>query len=428
MTKAEILRAICDKEAKAKELRAQIKKSNSAIEVRSLGDTLDKIVEELAELEEKLSDANGEKSETWVENENVSRGLDFNYMNTVNTRSFSQGAGTVPEVENSNGYILRSNETMVSRVPQSERKPIDLGKYVRGAVTGNWDGATEERDAFSTTANGVVIPQVVSAKVIDLARNLSLFTSAGVPVVPMDTNNMTIGRVSSDPEFAFKEELAEAGENDFSLDGVELKAKTCYGYAYVSLELINSASNLTEILYQAFSQAMASSIDKGMLYGQNGAKYAPAGIMNDKDINHIPASNVRYNDFVKAIGAIKRENGVPTVVAMNAGTEEQLALLYDANGNVLAEPKAFEGLTKIVSNQLVEDAEKGSDALVFDPNAMLVGMQKNIVFRMFQDTDYCIKNGAVGFQIYSMLDAVAIKPKHVAKITGIKDVVAVETA
>ena len=44
-----------------------------------------------------------------------------------------------------------------------------------------------------------------------------------------------------------------------------------------------------------------------------------------------------------------------------------------------------------------------------------------MVFRMFQDTDYCIKHGAVGFQIYAMLDCAAVQPKHIAKITGIKE-------
>ena len=62
----------------------------------------------------------------------------------------------------------------------------------------------------------------------------------------------------------------------------------------------------------------------------------------------------------------------------------------------------------------------GSDAIVFDPNAMLIGMQNNIVIRMFQDTDYCIKNGMVGFQIFAMLDSAAVRPTHIAKIVGLK--------
>ena len=260
---------------------------------------------------------------------------------------------------------------------------------------------------------------------IDKARNLSLFTAAGVPIVPMDTNNLTIARVAQDPEFAFKEELAEADESSFELEPVELKAKTAYGYAYCSLETIHSAQNLTDILYQVFSQAFADMCDRGMLYGQTASgslvDYAPAGIMNDTDIHEIEAQNKGYVDFIKAIGAIRRANGTPSVVGMNAATEEYLALLTDSNAQILDEPKAFAALTKVVSNQLKEDTVNGSDALVFDPKAMIIGFQNRMVFRMFQDTDYCIKNGAVGFQIYAMLDCAAVQPKHIAKITGIKE-------
>ena len=59
---------------------------------------------------------------------------------------------------------------------------------------------------------------------------------------------------------------------------------------------------------------------------------------------------------------------------------------------------------------------------VFDPVVTEDHLELNYIKSIFNSY------GAVGFQIYSMLDAVAIKPKHVAKITGIKDVVAVETA
>lgn len=37
---------------------------------------------------------------------------------------------------------------------------------------------------------------------------------------------------------------------------------------------------------------------------------------------------------------------------------------------------------------------------------------------MITDSDECIKKGLVGFQMYAMLDGVAVQPKHIAKITG----------
>lgn len=336
---------------------------------------------------------------------------------------FSYGSSEASKDNSS--LILRSNESLVSRLSADARKPLDLGKCIRGLVTGDWTNALEERSAISTTATGVLIPQILSGQIIDMARSLSLFTTSGVPVVPMLSNNMTIARVKTDPVFAFKEELAQASESSFELEPVQLSAKTAYGYAYCSLEAIRSAENLTDILYTVFSQAFADMCDRAMLYGQESSNalvdYAPSGILNDEDINTITATNVGYADFIKAIGAIKRANGIPTVVGMNAATEEQLALLTDNNFNVLNPPEAFSALTKIVSNQLLEDETDGSDAIVFDPKAMIIGVQNNITIRMITDSDYCLKNGAVGFQIYAMLDCAVTQPKHISKISGLKE-------
>ena len=430
MNKKEIKAQIRAKEKEERNLRNKIAASKDIEEVRSLGEALDKLRDDIDELMQMLDELEEQEYDdrNHVPEDAERRGFDgvkAAFGGSSIKGSFNINGGSVkPETVNS--IALRSNETLVSRLPQTERKPLDLGKYVRGAITGDWNNALEERAAFSSSTTGVLIPQMLSAQVIDKARNVSLFASAGVPIVPMESNNLTIARVASDPEFAFKEELAEADESSFSLEPVELKAKTAYGYAYCSLETIHSATNLTDILYKVFSQAFADMCDRGMLYGQltalqTAADYAPAGIMNDSDINVVEASNRYYDDFIKAIGKIRRANGNPTVAGMNAATEEYISLLKDANGQIMAEPKAYAELIKVVSNQLIEDEENGSDALVFDPNAMIIGFQNRLVFRMFQDTDYCISHGAVGFQIYAMLDCAAVQPKHITKITGIKE-------
>ena len=188
----------------------------------------------------------------------------------------------------------------------------------------------------------------------------------------------------------------------------------------MSLETLYSAQNISSIVNKVFAQAFADMIDRGMLYGQNGDTFAPSGIMNDTDIHHIVATNKWFDDFIRAIGQIKRNNGIPDTLGINAATDEMFALLKDSNGNALQPPKAFENLNQIISNQLSEDENDGSDALIFDKNAMIIGLQNAMTIRITQDSDYCIKNGAVAFQIYSMLDCKATQPKHIAKITGVK--------
>ena len=349
----------------------------------------------------------------------------FNPLATYRNRNNHENESLFSKDELGN-VALRSKDKLIDTLNlTTEERNLDVGKYIRGVVTGKWDGAEAEKRALTTTATGVMIPTVLSAQIIDYARNISLFSSANVPMIPMDSNNITISKIKSDPIFKFKEEGAEAEESSLELESVELKSKTCYGYAYVSLEAIQSSKNLSQTIINTFSSAIATAIDKGMLYGQyNGSSYenfAPKGIMNDKDINSIEFTpSEGYDAFIKAIGKIKRANGTPSTYCMNADTEEMLDLLKDSNGKYLEKPNSVNELRKIVSNQLNSDEGTGNDALVFDANSMIIGMQKNINIEMFTNTDECIKKGLVGFRIYSMIDCVATQPKKICKITSIK--------
>ena len=407
MTKSEIKNAIKEKKNEVDVLLNRSETSQDLTEVRSIGEILTKLRDEITELESQF-----ESDETENEEKGELRNADV-------VKCFTRAA-------NKEGLALRSDESMVSRIKGDRATNLDIGKCIRGMYTGNWEGADAEKREMDTSATGVIIPAVCSGQILDYARNTSLFGSAGVPVYPMSSNNLTLAKLASDPTFAFKAEGENATESTFAIDSVELKSKTCYGYAYVSIEAIESAQNLTDIVLRSFGQAMATAIDKAMLYGQyNGSSFdsfAPVGIMNDTDINSIEATNAGYADYIKAIGAVRSANGEPTVLGMNAKTDEAISLMVDKNGQPLLAPKAFENLTKVISNQLAYDAENGSDALVFDPKAMAIGVQNNLRFKMITDSDECLKKGLVAFQIYSMIDCKAVRPEHITKITGIKEV------
>lgn len=333
-------------------------------------------------------------------------------------------------VDNIMGNIaLRSKDKLIDRINvKEEEKNINIGKYVRGIVTGNWEGAEIEKRAMLTTSTGALIPEVLSAKIIDLSRNESLFTLADVPVIPMgNNNNITVSRVKTDPVFKFKEEGKESTESSMEIDSVQLKAKTVYGYAYISLESIKSSQNLDFIINNAFSKAIAEAIDKAMLYGQYNTTssaydtFAPSGIINDSNINSIAAtSNSGYDDIIKAIGKVRKANGVPNVLGINSDTEEIFNLIKTTDGQYLEAPKSVQALTSIVSNQLLHDDTTGNDGIIFDNNAMVIGLQESINIRMMEETDECLKKGLVAFRIYAMLDCQVTQPKHICKVTGIK--------
>ena len=352
------------------------------------------------------------------------------FIQSNNTVTFENG-GHITKEQHTESLFINKNEKFADRIKVSEEdKEIfghegALGELIRGVVTGKWKNKAM-KNAVTTTTSGVLIPNILSSQIIDLARNISLFTSANVPIIPMETDNMKISRVKSDPIFKFKKEGEAATESNIELDDVNLKAKTCYGYAYVTLESIKSSKNLEDVIRNTFAQSIAQGIDKAFLYGQYDETsstyddFAPVGILNDEDINSIIATaNSGYDDIIKAIGTVKKANGNPTAFGYNSETEELLSLLKTTEGLYLEAPKYVQNLNHIVSNQLAYDSSNGSDALVFDPKALLIGIQENIQIKIIED-EKCLKNGLVGFQIFTMQDCSTVYPKHICKITGIK--------
>lgn len=413
----ELTKNLSEKQGKKAKIRKSIQSAKSNEELDKLEVELRKLDSEIKELEESL-------------NEEAAKRPSEEHRSNLNPLSLYMASNRNQVINNDlfGGLALRSGDRLEDKitVPKEERA-LDLGKYIKGIVTGDWTNAEAEKRAMMTTATGTVIPQVLSARIIDQARSVSVFTDSGVPVLPMTSNNLTLARVKNDPVFKFKEEGAEAAESSFELEPVTLKAKTCYGYAYVSLEAINSSSNLTQIITNTFASAIANSIDKAMLYGQDNAQgnaketFAPSGILNDQNINTIASANNEpaYHSLLKARAEVKKNNGNPTNYIINADTEMYLDIYTDSVGAYQGRPVTLGGMVSKVSNQMKYDAAAGSDALVFDKEALAIGIQKNINIEMFTNSDECIKKGLVGFRIYSMLDCVVTQPKHITKITGI---------
>lgn len=324
----------------------------------------------------------------------------------------------------SNSQFLGKEDKMSDMTEYRSSESYDIGKMIKGMVTGDWTNADLEKRAMSTTATGSLIPKELAAQVIDLARNKSIFASSGVPIVPMSTNNLVVTRLASDPVFKFKEENKPAEESSMSFDSVTLQSKTILGYAYVSLEAIRSSINLGSVIMEAFSNAIANGIDAAMLYGQSNGSgndaFAPGGIMNDTGILTIAndSNGTLYDTLIKARGKITGKNYMPNVLAINSNTEESIALLKDSQGRYLEAPEVLKDLNKVVSNQLNYDETDGSDAIMFDNTSCLIGIQDNITLKMVESTDQCIKNGQVLFGIYAMVDCKVIKPNAICKITG----------
>ncbi|MGO0943635.1 phage major capsid protein, partial [Clostridioides difficile] len=81
---------------------------------------------------------------------------------------------------------------------------LSLGKYIKGMHIGDWKDANIEMEAYkalNTSTGSTLIPSELSAGIIDLARNKMALSN--INVIPMETNNLTLAKVKSDPKFSF---------------------------------------------------------------------------------------------------------------------------------------------------------------------------------------------------------------------------------
>lgn len=293
------------------------------------------------------------------------------------------------------------------------KSKLDLGKYMKGAITGNWDNAVNELNAYkslSTSTGQVLIPKDLCADILDNARNMIVL--GDVPVVLMDSNNLTIAKIDKDPVFAFKEEYAEADISDMTFGQVDFKAKTAYGLMKISLELFHSAQNINQVIGGAISASIARMIDEKGLYGTGGVE--PNGILTLDSINRVNGGRItesRYAGFVKGLGAIRRANGEPTSMAYNATIDEEFNLLEDSVGVLFNKPEVLSKLDRIVSNQV-----KDNQAIVYDKNSIAIGLQQDISIEI-DNRGMGFKDGSIYIRVYAMLDVQALYPENISLIT-----------
>lgn len=370
--------------------------------VKEAKDTIDRI----KELQSEIKNAeNEEKTE----------------LEKLKAKANNLKGGEKMTVKDQNGNILNivnKNEKFAELTNSQNKENLNLSKFIKGMVTGNWIGAEKEREEFkalSTSTGTVLVPRPLSSQIIDLARNKMVLSD--IPIIPMESNNLRIAKIASDPEFDFKKELAVASTSDMTFEGIDLKTKMVYGLMKISLELFNSAANLETVIQNAMAQAIAQAIDKAGIYGlgydESKSQYEPLGITNNTGINVLsevePIETSKYTSFVNGIGSITKANGTPTHIAYNSDIDTSLNLLTDTTGQPLNKPQVLNNIITTVSNSIADN-----ESLIYDNNSILMGLQKNITIDTSAQAGF--NDGSIYFRVYAMIDFAVLNPKHITHI------------
>jgi HK97 family phage major capsid protein len=163
-----------------------------------------------------------------------------------------------PRDPKTNIPILGREHKMLDNLP-GERRGLDGGRYFKGLITGNWEGAGEEHKAFSELsggAGGYTLPLEIAAQFIDFARNASACIRAGATTYPMTGSSLRVPVLIQDLVASWKQELADVQDAGGELDKYDAVPKTLAGATLISVELFEDAPQLFQFLATAFGRSM----------------------------------------------------------------------------------------------------------------------------------------------------------------------------
>ena len=309
-----------------------------------------------------------------------------------------------------------------------------IGSYVRGIVTGNWNGAEDLRSlAEGSTPGSYLVPTPLAFNVIDLMRNQTRVIQAGAVTVPMTAQTLKIARQTGDVTAAWKAENANITFSDTNFDVVTFTSQMLVAGSKLSIEVVEDSYNLDQIVGNSISKSLALALDYAALYG-SGNSNQPKGIRNQTSVTVTDLGTDGYTlvDFSKFSAAIATLMGNnfqgPFSAIYSARTAGELDNLQDTLHQPLRQPDLVAAMRKYVSNQVPNNLTKGaantaSDAFVGQFDQCMIGMRTQMVMEISRvaadSTGSAFTATQVWIRAYLRADVQLAHPKAFVVLNGI---------
>jgi HK97 family phage major capsid protein len=273
------------------------------------------------------------------------------------------------------------------------QRGASLGKHLRGVLFRDWRNADLEREIAgyqervmsegTQTAGGALVPTVYSSQVIDMARVQTQVLNAGAQFVPMSAPTVILGKWTSDPVPAFRNEGAAVAQSDASVDKITFTARSLAGYTTLSRELLED-TDLGNLLETSYARAVAIAWDNAALMG-TGVAPIPLGLFNDTGITDksaLGANGVAFNydHLIAAVGGVRGRNESVTAAVMAPRSYQSLGTLKDTTTRYITKPDYLADIPllqtgQIPVNQTVGTANNCSTLFVGDFRQLFIGIR-----------------------------------------------------
>jgi HK97 family phage major capsid protein len=311
----------------------------------------------------------------------------------------------------------------------SEAIGYDLGDVLRSKVRGPANDREQRAMAASSdVTGGFLLPEVVSATVIDRLRPLNTLLAAGAGEIDLTDWHSSYARIASDAGAFPHAENVEVPQSNLTLQLVKLVPRSIVAnVSPVSMEMLLSAANVGDIVSTNLAKAFAQEIDRQGLFGAGNLEML--GLTATPAITKLPVGGANggplsvYDTFLDARAALLNANApAPTSAILSVREDQVRSKAKDNEGRTLVIPSALEGVsflptTKMPITQKVGTSTNCGSMLLGGFGFVKVGYFLRLRLQVLHER--FATQGAIGIIGYMMADLLVIQPAGLCLVTGI---------
>ncbi|WP_127104362.1 phage major capsid protein [Pararhodobacter zhoushanensis] len=274
-------------------------------------------------------------------------------------------------------------------------------------------GLFANQNMGSGGAGGFLVPEDVSAEIIELLRPRSVVRAMGPRVIPLPNGNLTTNRRATGATFGYVGEQQDVAASGMTFGQMKLSAKKFAGLVPISNDLLRSASTSVDMLVRDdIVEGAASSEDLYFLRGP-GTENAPLGLRNQLIGSAFASLNVLTMTASPDLQKIDNDLGRLELAMMNQSIDPSaahwvmsprsamyLTNLRDGNGNKVY-PEMSAGQLRMkpvkVTNQIPSNLGGGTESEIglIHPSHVVIGEQGGIAIAMSTEAAYKDSNGTM---------------------------------
>lgn len=317
-------------------------------------------------------------------------------------------------------------------------EPFSVGRCIAAALTGRMDtlSDTEQRGMMGgvDTTGGYLLNPTLSGSVLDLARANSVCIKAGAVTIPMDSSELRLARLTSDPVAQWRAEGVKVNSSAPTFGQVILRPVTLAAIIPVSIELVMDSPNAGTVIQNALQNALAAELDRACLVGTGAVE--PIGVRNYVGVNSVTSCGypTAYTKARTALQAILTANYNGPVENLAWITHPRTAATYDAmvdgDGNPYKLSPWIGAPKRLLTTSLSITEGTGADSsdVIGDFSQMVIGLRSAVNIRVL-DSGTVTDSAGVEYNAASQLmklvvaymraDMCLLRPTWFSVVSGI---------